>query len=149
MNNKMKITMVMAAAAVMCMGTCFARGHGGPRGGFGPRVMHGPSHHHHHYSAWGRGGRNFWPGFVGGVVGGIVSDAIVRPAPVVVSPAPVVVSQPVVVTQPVVAPVVATPVYATQSVWVEGRYMDQVQPNGTVLRVWQPGHYEQRQVLVQ
>ena len=45
--------------------------------------------------------------------------------------------------------VVTTPVYQTQNVWVEGRYVDQVQPNGTVLRVWQPGHYEQRQVLVQ
>jgi len=152
MNNKTKMTMVMAAAAVMCMGTCFARGHhGGPRGGYGPRVSHGPSHHHHHhYSTWGRGGRNFWPGFVGGFVGGMVSEAIVRPAPVVVSPAPVVVQQPVVVSQPVVAaPVVATPVYTTQSVWVEGRYIDQVQSNGTILRVWQPGHYEQRQVLVQ
>lgn len=27
-------------------------------------------HHHHHGGWWGRGGRNFWPGFVGGVVGG-------------------------------------------------------------------------------
>ena len=50
-------------------------------------------------------------------------------------------------TTPVVtAPVVSTPVYSTQNVWVEGRYVDQVQPNGTVLRVWQPGHYETRQV---
>ena len=60
--------------------------------------------------------------------------------PVVAAPAPVVVTTPAVVT---------TPVYQTQNVWVEGRYVDQVQPNGTVLRVWQPGHYEQRQVLVQ
>jgi len=27
-------------------------------------------------------------------------------------------------------------------VWVEGRYVDQVQANGSVVRVWQPGHYE-------
>ena len=64
-----------------------------------------------------------------------------QPAPVVVQqpvgvqqPAPVVVQQPtqVVVQQPV------------QNVWVEGRYVPQAQPNGTVIQVWQPGHYEQR-----
>jgi hypothetical protein len=41
------------------------------------------------------------------------------------------VQQPVVVRQPV-------------QVWVEGRYVDQVQPNGVVLRTWVPGHYETR-----
>ena len=41
------------------------------------------------------------------------------------------------------------PVYQTQNVWVEGRYVDTVQPNGTVLRTWQPGHYEQRTIQVQ
>ena len=39
------------------------------------------------------------------------------------------------------------PVDSTQDVWVESRYVDQVPPNGTVLRVWQPGHYETRQVV--
>jgi hypothetical protein len=43
---------------------------------------------------------------------------------------------------------VTTPVAQTQTVWVEGRYVDQVQANGTVIRVWQPGHYEQRTVVV-
>ena len=105
-------------------------GHHG--GGFRPAPPP-PVHHHHHGSAWGRGGSNFWPGFVGGVIGGALVDAVVSPAPVVVTPAPV-----------VVAP---TPVVTTQNVWVEGRYIDQVQPNGTVLRVWQPGHYETRQVV--
>ena len=40
-------------------------------------------------------------------------------------------------------------VYQTQNVWVEGRYVDTVQPNGAVLRTWQPGHYEQRTVQIQ
>ena len=142
----MKTTMVVALAAVMCTGMTYAKGHHG--GGFGgPRPMMGgrggfrpaPIRHHHHGSVWGRGGSNFWPGFVGGVIGGVLADAVV-------SPAPVVVTTPVVTTPVVTAPVVSTPVYSTQNVWVEGRYVDQVQPNGTVLRVWQPGHYETRQV---
>jgi hypothetical protein len=74
-----------------------------------------------------------------------VADAVVsRPVTTVVT-TPTIVTTPTVVT----TPVVTTPVYTTQNVWVEGRYVDQVQPNGTVIRVWQPGHYEQRQVLVQ
>ena len=148
MNKAVKMTMVLGA--VLCASVCMARPHGGPgprrghgpvmRGGFGHRPP--PMHHHHHHSSWGRGGRNFWPGFVGGVVGGLVYD--------VVTPAPVVVTTPTVVTTPIVTtPVVAAPVVTTQSVWVEGRYVDQVQSNGTVVRVWQPGHYEQRQVVVQ
>ena len=96
-------------------------------------------HHHHHHSFWGRGGRHFWPGFVGGVVGGVLYDTVVTPAPVVVT-------TPTVVTT---TPVVATTVSTVQNVWVEGRYVDQVQANGTVVRVWQPGHYEQRTVVVQ
>ena len=135
----MKTTMVVALAAVMCTGMTYAKGHhgggfGGPRpmmggrGGFRPAPVH-HHHHHHHGSVWGRGGSNFWPGFVGGVIGGVLADAVVSPAPVVVT-----------------TPVVTAPVVSTQNVWVEGRYVDQVQPNGTVLRVWQPGHYETRQV---
>ena len=46
-------------------------------------------------------------------------------------------------------PVVTAPAATVQNVWVEGRYVDQVQANGTVIRVWQPGHYEQREVLLQ
>jgi len=48
------------------------------------------------------------------------------------------------------APVVVEGAVTTvQTVWVEGRYVDQVQPDGTIVRVWVPGHYEQRTVLVQ
>lgn len=153
MNKAMKLMMVVGA--VLCTSVCMARPHGGPVGhggpGRGPVMHHGggfghrplpPPVHHHHHSSWGHGGRNFWPGFVGGVVGGLVYDAI--------TPAPVVVTTPTVYTTPVVTtPVVAAPAVTTQNVWVEGRYVDQVQANGTVIRVWQPGHYEQRQVVVQ
>lgn len=158
---KMKMTIVVAAAAVLVAGVCEARPHGGP-GGFGgghrppPPVFHGG---HHSHSIWGHGGSHFLPGFVGGVVGGALAAGYrpLAPAPVVVTPAPVVVTTPVVTTPviqqqvvaaPVVQPVVQ-PTYAMQNVWVEGRYVDQVQANGTVVRVWQPGHYEQRQVVVQ
>ena len=56
------------------------------------------------------------------------------PAPVVVAP----------------APVVTAGHYETrvQNVWVEGRYIDQATPNGTIVRVWQPGHYEQQTTQV-
>jgi hypothetical protein len=52
----------------------------------------------------------------------------------------------VVVQQPAV--VVKQPVYEVRKVWVEGAYQDQVQANGTILRVWVPGHYEERTVEV-
>ena len=45
------------------------------------------------------------------------------------------------------APVVVQQTATTERVWVEGRYVDQVEPNGTVVRVWQPGHYETRTVI--
>ena len=156
MNKKILMTVGTALVA----GTLLARPHGGfggPHGGFGgPRgpMMHHmgprmPMHRpmppppmHHHYSGWGRGGRHFWPGFVGGVVGGVIADALIAPAVVASS----VVTAPTVVTTPVYAP---QPVYSTQQVWVPGGYIDQVQPNGTMVRVWQPGHYETRSVLVQ
>lgn len=156
MKDKMKAVAVLVAA-VMCAAVGYA-GHKGHRPGPRPAVRmvkppphhHVHGHHHHKKSVWGRGGSNFLPGFVGGVVGGLVADAVVTPREKVVVTTPaVVVTPPVVVAQP--APVVVQPVpsYTTQNVWVEGRYIDQVQPNGTVVRVWQPGHYELRQVLVQ
>lgn len=157
---------VIVAMAVMAAGALTARPHGGFRPP--PPMHHGGYHHHHH------GG--FAAGVIGGaLLGGLVYDAI-RPAPVVVTPAPVImptpvvqpvvvqqpVAQPVVVQQPVVQPVVVQqpvvqqtvvapapqPVYQTQNVWVEGRYVDQLQADGTAVRVWQPGHYEQRTVQV-
>jgi hypothetical protein len=78
-----------------------------------PRVPHHhhqpPRPHHHHGSAWGKGGRNFWPGFVGGVALGLATRAVAEPTTVVVHrPASTVVVQPApVVVQP--APVVIQP----------------------------------------
>ena len=135
MNKKTTVLVLMITVCAVA----FARPHGGaPRAHAAPRP-HAPRHHvphrpHHHGCAGA-----FWTGVVGGVVGGTLVDVVtgprvVAPAPVVVTPAPV---------------VVAAPAVQTQNVWVEGRYVDQVQPNGTVVRVWQPGHYEQRTVVVQ
>ena len=160
MNKKLVVAGI--AAIALAFGAS-ARPHGPGFGhhGFGPGPR-GPAfhHHHHHGGYWGRGGRNFWPGFVGGIVGGAIYDAVtypryygyggvvVAPAPTVVTTPPVVVQQPapVVVQQP--APVVVQQPVA-QNVWVEGRYVDQVQANGTVVRVWQPGHYVQSTAVVQ
>ena len=143
----MKKILVMVGVMTIAAGA-FAFPH---RGGFYHRA---PIHHYHHGGFWGRGGRNFWPGFVGGVVGGVLTETILAPREtVVVTPAPTVVTTPTVVTAPTVVttPTVVTPAPVTQvqNVWVEGRYVDQVQANGSVVRVWQPGHYEQRTVTVQ
>lgn len=117
---------------------------GGPGPGFNRGPHRGPTPHHINPPSrggnWGHGGRNFWPGFVGGVVGGIVGTTIVNPP--VVTPAPVVVTPtPVVITPK--PPVIITPP-PPRKVWVEGRYINQVQPNGSVVRIWQAGHWEYR-----
>ena len=157
MNKKLIVAVGTAALAI----GAFAGPHGfrggpggfrgGPRpGGFhhGPRLVmhHGFHHGPHHYHSWGRGGRHFWPGFAGGVIGGVVGGVIydsLRPTTYVTTPT--IVTTPTVVT----TPVVTAPAATVQNVWVEGRYVDQVQANGTVIRVCQPGHYEQREVLLQ
>lgn len=138
-----RLTLLAVLGAVMFTGVCDAR----------PRPRHGhcaPRHHHHHHHC--RAGA-FVGGVVGGMVGGLIYNSVaprsaVVSSPVVVQSSPVVVSAPApVVVQP--APVVVNqPVYQTQNVWVEGAYQDQVQANGTVMRVWVPGHYEQRTVQV-
>lgn len=150
--NKTKYMLVIVA--VFAVAGAFAKPH---HRGFNRGFGHGPHpvRHHHSHSTWGRGGRNFWPGFVGGVVGGIVSRRVVAPAPTVVVSTPTVVTTPTIVTPTVVAPtvvaptVVTTPVTTTQQVWVEGCYINQLQPNGTYIKVWQPGHYETRTITVQ
>ena len=54
-----------------------------------PRPMPRPVVHHlaphHSHSAWGPGGRNFWPGFAGGVIS---SAILMPPAPVLTPPLP-------------------------------------------------------------
>lgn len=148
MNKKLIIAFGMATLMV---GGAFAHHHGGWHGG--PRHCWGPRphyyHHHYHGGYWGPGGRYFWPGFVGGVIGGAVASTIIDTSPTVVVQQPAVVTQPVVVQQPVVQQPVVVPsqpvvVQQPQQVWVEGRYVDQVQANGSTVRIWQPGHYEQR-----
>jgi len=132
---------IVFAIAIVAASTLLAKGHAPYRA---PHVSVHTGHHHHH----GSGGA-IAAGIVGGaLLGGLVASAVSTPPPlpVVVQPAPVVVQQPVVVSQPVV---VQQPVYQTQNVWVEGRYVDTVQPNGMMVRTWQPGHYEQRTVRVQ
>ena len=135
--------LVLAVAVVAVSLGASARGwHGGHHHGW-----HGGYHHHGGY--WGRSGCHFWPGFVGGVVGGVVGTTWARPYytdTVIVEPATTIVTTPTIVQQPVVVQqrvAVQQPVVQqTQNVWVEGRYVDQVQANGSVVRVWQPGHYE-------
>ena len=142
---------IVFAMALVAASTLFARGHVPYRPSYAP--VHSSHHHHHHHH--GSGGA-IAAGIVGGaILGGLVASAVatptttvVQPAPVVVQPAPVVVQSAPVVVQS--APVVVQqPVYQTQNVWVEGRYVDTVQPNGAVIRTWQPGHYEQRTVQIQ
>ena len=143
-----KLVLAIALAAVSTV--AFAHGW---HGGYRHHGWHG-GYHHYHGGYWGRGGCYFWPGFVGGVVGGVVGTTLVRPyysETVVVQPAPTVLTQPVVIQQPAVVQqpvvvqqptVVQQPVVQRQPVWVEGRYVDQVQANGSTVRIWQPGHYE-------
>ena len=142
MNKKV---IILLGVATMTVGGAFAHGwHGGPRYHYAHRPVY---HHHYHGGYWGRGGCNFWPGFVGGVIGGAVASTVIAPRETVVVQQPTVVTQPVVVQQP--APVVIQQpapvvVQQPQQVWVEGRYVDQVQANGSTVRIWQPGHYEVR-----
>lgn len=63
-----------------------------------PVVHHHAPHHSH--SVWGLGGRNFWPGFIGGVVG---STLISQSAPVVIAVPP-------------------PPGPYAKQVWIEGHY---------------------------
>ncbi len=151
MNKKLIMTVGVAGLAIVAFAKPQGGPGGGPRpGGGSPRPVARPAFGGHHAppppparphnSGWGRGGREFWPGFVGGVVGGLAAGAVTTPPRTVTT----VVTTPTIVTP---VPVVVTPTPVVQNVWVEGRYVDQVQPNGTVLRVWQSGHYESRTVV--
>jgi hypothetical protein len=116
--------MILAVLCVFASMTILARPHFRPAPPPPPR--HGPfrpmppplhRYHHSHYAP------GFWPGLIGGT---LIWTAISSRPSVVVTPAPAVVVQ-------------AT---TTQQVWVEGRYVDVIAPNGTVVRQWQPGHWE-------
>lgn len=105
-----------------------------------PSKHHTPKHHNHKSS-----GAAVAAGIIGGAIVGAAVVESLRPDPVVVTPAPVVVPQPVVVHQPVVA---VQPVTQVQNVWVEGRYVHRRDAHGRMVRVWEPGHYEQRTVTI-
>lgn len=118
-------------------------GHFGGRG-FAPPPPRYHGGHHHHHSGWGRGGRGFVGGVVGGLVGGLVYNAVTAPARFTDA---IVTGTGTVVASPAPAAVYSTPgYYRVRSIWVPGCYVDQVQPNGAVVRVWVPGHYEERPV---
>ena len=152
MNNNIKkffvLTMALATSLVLCARPGPGRGPGGFGGPHRPPPMHHGGHHHHHHHR--STGFAVGAGILGaGLVASAIYDAT-HPRPVIVEQAPVVVTpavQPVVVTPP---PVVTTGHYETrvQNVWVEGRYIDQATPQGTIVRVWQPGHYEQQSTQV-
>lgn len=155
------------AAVVLTAAVSFARPpHGGPMGG-GSRPGPGPAMHNrgpmpgpgprHSGSFWGRGGRNFWGGVVGGIVGTAAYNAMVTPrtyyyntgycspTPVVVTSQPVYTTPaPVVYTHPATTTYVTQPVTTTPNVyrqWVPGRYEYQT-VNGVTTRIFIPGHYE-------
>lgn len=79
-----------------------------------PKHIHHKHRHHHH---------SIIPFTIGALTGYTVSQLMTP------QPKTVVVQQPIVVA-------------ATQTtVWEPGHYEDQIQPNGTILRVWIPGRY--------
>lgn len=92
--------------------------HHGYHAGYGPRVAYA-HHHHHHHSGY------FWGGVAGGLVASTIYNSLYRPT---------VVATPVITTPVVVQP--------ANQVWIPGQYVDQVQANGTVIRVWRPGYYQ-------
>ena len=86
------IKALVAAALIACTGLAY-----------GHHFHHGP-HHYHYHSYWGPGGRYFWPGFAGGLVGSMLYRPLPPPPqPIVVAPQAVVPQQ-VIVTQPAVVP---------------------------------------------
>lgn len=156
MNSIKKIGVLALVLCATFAASAFPH-HGGFYGGY---------HHRHHVGT----GFAIGAGILGaGLLASAIYDAT-HPSyyrsPVVVTPPVVttpVIQQPVVVQQPVIQqpviqqPVIQQPVVQaapryetrTQNVWVEGRYVDQVNDRGQTVRVWQPGHYEQQQVQVQ
>ena len=69
-----------------------------------PRPAPIPHHRHHHNDSWCvKSGRNFWPGFTGGLVGSLLTSTIVQPP----SPPPVV----------LINPVWVPPVYGTRPIY--------------------------------
>ena len=116
----------------------------------GPAPMHRPHyayhapvvhyHRHHNHSFWGRGGSNFWPGFIGGIIG----STIVNTTPIVQRP--VVVQQPVIQQPVVVQPsvVVQQPVIQQPVLIPARRVISGYDSFGRPIYVDVPAHYEYR-----
>lgn len=127
--------------------------HGKPHHGW-----HGGCHRYHSGSYWYGGGDYLWPEIVGGVVGGALYEAVTYPAEtVVVEERPAVITRPTIIQQPVV--VEQSVVSEVQTVvgqtvpeveveppkrpeWMNGRYVDEILADGTIVRVWESGHYQ-------
>lgn len=119
----------------------------------------GPRPHHVYRSRWYGG---IWYDDLGYPYYGPSTMTIVRQPVVVLQPVivqePVVVQPPPVVQKPVAAveppqladeaqtPPIATNAVPARQVWIEGRYVEETQVDGTVIRVYQPGHYEKAPV---
>jgi len=145
-NKTLIIAGMSALAALAPVKNAEARPHGGFHGG------------HHHYSAWGRGGSHFWPGFAGGLVSGALWGAYYRPyyyttpvvysTPVVTTYAttPVVTTAQTVQTQPVQTQ--AQPVQ-TQPVQTQAQPSTLVLPNGTKITTSDPAVIQQYMQYIQ
>ena len=81
-------------------------------------VRRAPVHHHHHHHHR----HHLTPYVVGALTGLAITKAIASPAPIIVQ-----------------QPIVVRPTKTV--VWEDGHYEDQVQVNGTIIRVWVPGRY--------
>ncbi len=163
MNKKFIMALVVSLIATITFARPGPGGFGGGHHG-GPGMGHFGGGHHGG-SFWGRGGRNFWPGFVGGVVGGALvsrpryydggyySTPVYMPQTTVVVP-PVSAVPPVVTTPVVTAPSIVTqPVIVEPPQVVERLPEIQYQRSSVVVtppmittreRVWIEGHYEER-----
>ena len=80
---------LLIAFTVLVAMTCVAASHHSRTPYRTPVVHRGPllrpapmPHYHNHWhniSWWGKGGRNFWPGFASGLIGSLLAPAIVAP----------------------------------------------------------------------
>ena len=110
--------MILVALISCVIGNAFAR----PK--LLPRIVHRPPvrHHHHHHR------HHLTPYVVGALTGLAITRAIAAPAPVVVQ-----------------QPIAVKPTKAV--VWEDGHFEDQIQANGTIVRIWVPGRYVERIVV--
>ena len=158
-NKVLKNVALVALAAATVLSTSLVQARPGPgpigMGRHGPihRGIPAPMHHHHSSRGWAIGA-----GILGaGIIAGSIVDAmyprstVVYPTTTYVAPTTTYVAPATTVVQPVTTTVVQPAgqyVTQQQQVWVEGCWVNQVQANGAVVRVWQPGHYETRSTQV-